>query len=234
MRFTYNRSRQFANKDVDGLTGIPRLFANWLERLLCTWGISYPDDAHSGIIIGGVEYPVVMSFSGKYYYLDADGKMQELPINEDGTPAYTWENINEKHVLEVDQCFSTLGGEVGVKIYRSVNDQLETLATKIYVVNSTDNNILWGEEFDAIPSNWTAKDCEIADLTERYLAQEQRCYVVGEGDESTVTVEGNVLYNANLQEKRLDMYVVKETNSGIAVGTRYTSIPNDWILIVCA
>lgn len=215
---------------IPRLSGMAKLFYDKLTGYLCQFGYTYPPDPISGVVIDGVEYPVVVTLSGKYLYIDAEGKRHCLPYGRNNEPEFDWVNINEKHMESTEQCFNTGNGEVHVVIYHSVNDQLEIRKSKYYVLNSTNSSYPIGTELSEIPSTWTYKDCEIPDMTDRDVEITYPCYSTTNGK---VHLEATVSYDHVLGRRVAQYSVLQSTDSTITVGSTLSSLGNGWVRIAC-
>lgn len=199
-----------------------------LASIFGSMGFSVPPDDFSGVVIDGKTYPVMMRNDGCYVYFDDKGVkrlVSDVPRKD-----YQFISIKDARVSIVNQCYRTPGGQVEARIHTYMNNKGETLAEKIFIINSSDIDIPIGSEFDKVPDGWVAIDCSIAEMTDRELIFVSKCYATEGGK---VQIEGVESVDPHLNPEVSHYEVVNTTDDSNPIGTEYDAIPDTWNRIVC-
>lgn len=194
------------------------------------WGSASPaDDSKSGIKIGDEIYQVVVSLNGCYWYIDKEGKKQNISSIPKDTE-WEWVNIQEKVLQDFRTCYRTLGGKVDIWSWYLLNDQLEVLKETHKVTDSTDLDNPIGTILEKIPEDWKMMDCDLPDMTERDVTPINRCYSTPGGK---VNVEGLESIDGKNTVRAAIYSILQSTDPNYPVGTEMTVIPGEWNRMVC-
>lgn len=139
-------------------------------------------------------------------------------------------DMTERDVTYVKRCYKTPDGKVEVEGLESLDSKTNVRESIYKVLQSTDPNFYPGYTVDTIPSNWARTVCDFPDMTERDITYVQECYTTSGGK---VQVDGLLAIDDTVGTREAIYTVVQSTDSAIKAGTKYDSIPEDWVRMVC-
>lgn len=202
-----------------------------LYKWLCSLGMWYPDDKHSGIQVGDKTYTVVYSWGGKKKYIKENGDI--CSVDKDFTDKgieWEWVNINERHLQELDSCYRTPGGEVKIRSWWSINEDMHPLNERHYVINSSDLDNPVGRIYEKVPGDWVPMRCELANMENRDIVYIKRCYLTPGGK---VEIEGFESRDPELLIRVPSYTILQSTDANEPQGKKFTVIPDTWTRMVC-
>ena len=225
-------------------TGIP---AAWV-RMVC----DFPDMTDRHIVIvdecyntgaGKVEvkgYQAVDSVLGvreQYYFIVnttdvnyAQWSMIEKIPNTWTKTECDFPDMSERHIVPVDECYSTDGGKVRVGGYRSVDGLIGLRAEYLIVLESSDENINRGTTYTSLPAGWNQVVCDFPDRTTADTEIVENCYNTGAGKVQlrtymTLDGEGKLRNSHHL--------IMMSTDPAYTTGSDLDELPVTWTSTEC-
>lgn len=139
-------------------------------------------------------------------------------------------DMTERHVINVDECYSTEGGKVHVGGYRAVDGELGVRKSYLIVMESTDPETVKGTTMTSIPEGWDQVVCDFPDPTTADTEIVTNCYNTGSGKVKLRTYltfdgEGNIRSSRHI--------VMRSTDASVAVGSEIDEISKLWAPTEC-
>lgn len=139
-------------------------------------------------------------------------------------------DMTERDVTPINRCYRTPGGKVEIEGIEAIDDKLQIRESIYRVLQTTDTDFPAGYTFNVIPSNWVRMVCDFPDMTERDVTYVTECYTTKGGK---VQIEGLRAFD-NILGVREEIYtVLQSTDADNPVGKKISSIPSDWVRMVC-
>lgn len=130
----------------------------------------------------------------------------------------------------VENCYKTGKGKVQIRTYITMDGYGNTRELRHMVLKTTDPDYNIGSNIDQIPVGWLSIECDFASATQRHIRQVKNCYV---SDAGSIYVEGEIVYDNDLDVDKMALTVMESTDPAIAVGTELAAIPSGYVRIVC-
>ena len=130
----------------------------------------------------------------------------------------------------VENCYKTEKGKVQIRTYITMDGYGNTRELRHMVLKTTDPDYNIGSNVDQIPVGWLSIECDFASATQRHIRQVKNCYA---SDSGSIYVEGEIVYDNDLDVDKMALTVMESTDPAIAVGTELTAIPSGYVRTVC-
>ena len=130
----------------------------------------------------------------------------------------------------VENCYKTEKGKVQIRTYITMDGYGNTRELRHMVLKTTDPDYNIGSNIDQIPVGWLSIECDFASATQRHIRQVKNCYV---SDAGSIYVEGEIVYDNDLDVDKMALTVMESTDPAIAVGTELAAIPSGYVRTVC-
>jgi hypothetical protein len=130
----------------------------------------------------------------------------------------------------VENCYKTEKGKVQIRTYITMDGYGNTRELRHMVLKTTDPDYNIGSNIDQIPVGWLSIECDFASATQRHIRQVKNCYA---SDAGSIYVEGEIVYDNDLDVDKMALTVMESTDPAIAVGTELTAIPSGYVRTVC-
>lgn len=130
----------------------------------------------------------------------------------------------------VENCYKTEKGKVQIRTYITMDGYGNTRELRHMVLKTTDPDYNIGSNIDQIPVGWLSIECDFASATQRHIRQVKNCYA---SDAGSIYVEGEIVYDNDLDVDKMALTVMESTDPAIAVGTELTAIPSGYVKTVC-
>lgn len=130
----------------------------------------------------------------------------------------------------VENCYKTEKGKVQIRTYITMDGYGNTRELRHMVLKTTDPDYNIGSNIDQIPVGWLSIECDFASATQRHIRQVKNCYG---SDAGSIYVEGEIVYDNDLDVDKMALTVMESTDPAIAVGTTLAAIPAGYVKTVC-
>lgn len=130
----------------------------------------------------------------------------------------------------VENCYKTGKGKVQIRTYITMDGYGNTRELRHMVLKTTDPDYNIGSNIDQIPVGWLSIECDFASATQRHIRQVKNCYA---SDAGSIYVEGEIVYDNDLDVDKMALTVMESTDPAIAVGTELAAIPSGYVRTVC-
>lgn len=130
----------------------------------------------------------------------------------------------------VENCYKTEKGKVQIRTYITMDGYGNTRELRHMVLKTTDPDYNIGSNIDQIPVGWLSIECDFASATQRHIRQVKNCYA---SDAGSIYVEGEIVYDNDLDVDKMALTVMESTDPAIAVGTTLAAIPTGYVKTVC-
>ena len=130
----------------------------------------------------------------------------------------------------VENCYKTEKGKVQIRTYITMDGYGNTRELRHMVLKTTDPDYNIGSNIDQIPVGWLSIECDFASATQRHIRQVKNCCV---SDAGSIYVEGEIVYDNDLDTDKMALTVMESTDPAIAVGTTLAAIPTGYVKTVC-
>lgn len=130
----------------------------------------------------------------------------------------------------VENCYKTEKGKVQIRTYITMDGYGNTRELRHMVLKTTDPDYNIGSNIDQIPVGWLSIECDFASATQRHIRQVKNCYA---SDAGSIYVEGEIVYDNDLDVDKIALTVMESTDPAIAVGTELAAIPSGYVRTVC-
>lgn len=130
----------------------------------------------------------------------------------------------------VENCYKTEKGKVQIRTYITMDGYGNTRELRHMVLKTTDPDYNIGSNIDQIPVGWLSIECDFASATQRHIRQVKDCYG---SDAGSIYVEGEIVYDNDLDVDKMALTVMESTDPAIAVGTTLAAIPTGYVKTVC-
>lgn len=130
----------------------------------------------------------------------------------------------------VENCYKTEKGKVQIRTYMTMDGYGNTRELRHMVLKTTDPDYNIGSDIDQIPVGWLSIECDFASATQRHIRQVKNCYA---SDAGSIYVEGEIVYDNDLDVDKMALTVMESTDPAIAVGTELAAIPSGYVRTVC-
>lgn len=130
----------------------------------------------------------------------------------------------------VENCYKTEKGKVQIRTYITMDGYGNTRELRHMVLKTTDPDYNIGSNVDQIPVGWLSIECDFASATQRHIRQVKNCYA---SDAGSIYVEGEIVYDNDLDVDKMALTVMESTDPAIAVGTELAAIPSGYVRTVC-
>lgn len=130
----------------------------------------------------------------------------------------------------VENCYKTEKGKVQIRTYMTMDGYGNTRELRHMVLKTTDPDYNIGSNIDQIPVGWLSIECDFASATQRHIRQVKNCYA---SDAGSIYVEGEIVYDNDLDVDKMALTVMESTDPAIAVGTELAAIPSGYVRTVC-
>lgn len=129
------------------------------------------------------------------------------------------------------ECYDSGAGRVEVRKVVAYDGFLGVRTSHFVVVRSEDPGVIVDRVYDRIPSEWTRKVCDMADMESRKIVSTTECYDTTNGQ---IRVNHIKSFLADLKVFEGERYIVlSSTDNNITVGTEMTSIAENMSRIEC-
>lgn len=130
----------------------------------------------------------------------------------------------------VENCYKTEKGKVQIRTYITMDGYGNTRELRHMVLKTADPDYNIGSNIDQIPVGWLSIECDFASATQRHIRQVKNCYA---SDAGSIYVEGEIVYDNDLDIDKMALTVMESTDPAIAVGTTLAAIPTGYVKTVC-
>lgn len=139
-------------------------------------------------------------------------------------------DMTERDITFIKRCYKTPNGKVEIEGLESIDDKNNVRESIYRVLQSTDVNFPAGYEFRFVPADWVRMVCDFPDMTERDVTYILECFTTPKGK---VQIEGLEAIDNILDVRESTYSVIQSTDEDIVVGSKYETIPEEWIRMVC-
>lgn len=139
-------------------------------------------------------------------------------------------DMTDRHVINVDECYSTDGGKVHVGGYRSVDGELGVRKSYLIVMESTDPDTAKGTTMTSIPEGWNQVICDFPDPETADTEIVTNCYSTGTGK---VQLRTYLVFDGEGDIRSSRHIVMRSTDASIAVGSEIDEINDLWVPTEC-
>ena len=139
-------------------------------------------------------------------------------------------DMTQRHVITVNECYSTGNGKVRVGGYRSVDGLVGVRASYLIVPESSDDTVGRGTTYTGVPEGWEQVVCDFANQETADTEIVENCYSTGSGKvklRTYLTLDGN----GKLREAR--HLVMCSTDPAYTIGQDLEAIPVLWTRTDC-
>lgn len=212
-------------------------FPDMTDREIVEVDECYKTDGGKVNIKGYQSIDAVLGVREQYYYIVKTTdeaypqwtRIDKIP-NEWTKTECDFPDLTERHIMSVDECYTTPGGKIHLGGYRSVDSIIGVRDEYLIVLETTDPDYNIGSNIDQIPVGWLSIECDFASATQRHIRQVKNCYV---SDAGSIYVEGEIVYDNDLDVDKMALTVMESTDPAIAVGTTLAAIPSGYVRTVC-
>lgn len=238
---------QSTDPEIPVGTYYPDIPDDWI-RIVC----DFPDMTQRDIVIwnfcyntgnGKVEVKGYQSVDPKlgvreqYYFIvnstDPDNpqwkRLDSIP-NTWGMTECDFPDMTERHIVKINECYSTEGGKVRLTGFRSFDGEIGVRAEYLIVAETTDPDIAKGTTYTKIPVGWVQIVCDFADQTTADTEITENCFSTGDGKvqlRTYLTLDG---YGKVREARHL---VLRSTDPAYVTGDDVADIPAGWKSIEC-
>lgn len=179
----------------------------------------------------------ILGVREQYYYV-ANSTDSNIPVwtrlerieNNWSRTECDFPDMSERHVIKVDECYSTAGGKIHLTGYRTYDGALGLRGEYLIVVETSDPDIKRGATFTSMQEGWEMVVCDFPDQTTADTEIVENCYSTGTGK---VQLRTYLVLDA-FGKLRSSLHVVlRSTDPGYAVGHELPEIPGTWLNIDC-
>ena len=139
-------------------------------------------------------------------------------------------DMTERDITMINRCYKTPGGKVEIEGLEAIDDKIQIRESIYVIIQSTDEEWPANREFNTIPSDWVRVVCDFPDMTERDVTFIEECYTTPGGK---VQIEGLEAIDNILGLRKSTYTVIQTTDENFPAGETLTSIPEDWVRMVC-
>lgn len=139
-------------------------------------------------------------------------------------------DMTERDITMINRCYKTPGGKVEIEGLEAIDDKIQIRESIYVIIQSTDEEWPANREFNTIPSDWVRVVCDFPDMTERDVTFIEECYMTPDGK---VQIEGLEAIDNILGLRKSTYTVIQTTDENFPAGETLTSIPEDWVRMVC-
>lgn len=139
-------------------------------------------------------------------------------------------DMTERDITMINRCYKTPGGKVEIEGLEAIDDKIQIRESIYVIIQSTDEEWPANREFNTIPSDWVRVVCDFPDMTERDVTFIEECYTTPGGK---VQIEGLEAIDNVLGLRKSIYTVIQTTDENFPAGETLTSIPEDWVRMVC-
>lgn len=139
-------------------------------------------------------------------------------------------DMTERDITMINRCYKTPGGKVEIEGLEAIDDKIQIRESIYVIIQSTDEEWPANKEFNTIPSDWVRVVCDFPDMTERDVTFIEECYTTPGGK---VQIEGLEAIDNILGLRKSIYTVIQTTDEDFPAGETLTSIPEDWVRMVC-
>lgn len=212
-------------------------FPDMTDREIVEVDECYKTDGGKVNIKGYQAIDAILGVREQYYYIVKTTdvaypqwtRIDKIP-NEWTKTECDFPDLTERHIMSVDECYTTPGGKIHLGGYRSVDSIIGVRDEYLIVMETTDPDYNIGSSIDQIPVGWLSVECDFASATQRHIRQVKDCYG---SDAGSIYVEGEIVYNNDLDIDKMALTVMESTDPAIAVGTTLAAIPAGYVKTVC-
>ena len=158
-------------------------FPDMTDREIVEVDECYKTDGGKVNIKGYQAIDAVLGVRGQYYYIvkttDAAypqwTRIDKIP-NEWTKTECDFPDLTERHIMSVDECYTTPGGKIHLGGYRSVDSIIGVRDEYLIVLETTDPDIQRGATFSKIQEGWQRIVCDFPDATTSDTEIVENCY----------------------------------------------------------
>lgn len=163
-------------------------FPDMTDREIVEVDECYKTDGGKVNIKGYQSIDAVLSVREQYYYIvkttdDAYPqwtRIDKIP-NEWTKTECDFPDLTERHIMSVDECYTTPGGKIHLGGYRSVDSIIGVRDEYLIVLETTDPDIQRGATFSKIQEGWQRIVCDFPDATTSDTEIVENCYKTEKG-----------------------------------------------------
>lgn len=139
-------------------------------------------------------------------------------------------DMTQRHIVKVDECYSTEGGKVHLGGYRMFDGTLGPRGRYFIVMETSDPSINKGNTMTSIPEEWEQIVCDFPDATTADTEVVENCYSTGAGK---VQLRTYLTIDGNGKVRTSSHIVLKSTDASYKTGSELNEIPVVWTSIEC-
>lgn len=139
-------------------------------------------------------------------------------------------DLTERHIMSVDECYTTPGGKIHLGGYRSVDSIIGVRDEYLIVLETTDPDIQRGATFSKIQEGWQRIVCDFPDATTSDTEIVENCYKTEKGK---VQIRTYITMDGYGNTRELRHMVLKTTDPDYNIGSNIDQIPVGWLSIEC-
>lgn len=188
-------------------------------------------------VVGYQSVDAVLGVREEYYYVAKTTdpaypqwtRLNKIP-NEWRKTECDFPDMSDRHMMPVNECYSTPGGKIHLGGYRAVDSLIGVRNEYLIVMETTDPDIDRGSTFTKIEEDWTRIVCDFPDATTSDTEIVENCYQTENGKvqlRTYLTLDGY----GNLRESR--NVVMKSTDPSYNIGAGLVDIPAAWLNVEC-
>lgn len=188
-------------------------------------------------VVGYQSVDAVLGVREEYYYVAKTTdpaypqwtRLNKIP-NEWRKTECDFPDMSDRHMMPVNECYSTPGGKIHLGGYRAVDSLIGVRNEYLIVMETTDPDIDRGSTFTKIEEDWNRIVCDFPDATTSDTEIVENCYQTENGKvqlRTYLTLDGY----GNLRESR--NVVMKSTDPAYNIGAGLVDIPAAWLNVEC-
>lgn len=212
-------------------------FPDMTDREIVEVDECYKTDGGKVNIKGYQAIDAVLGVRGQYYYIvkttDAAypqwTRIDKIP-NEWTKTECDFPDLTERHIMSVDECYTTPGGKIHLGGYRSVDSIIGVRDEYLIVLETTDPDIQRGATFSKIQEGWQRIVCDFPDATTSDTEIVENCYKTEKGK---VQIRTYITMDGYGNTRELRHMVLKTTDPDYNIGSNIDQIPVGWLSIEC-
>ena len=204
-------------------------FPDMTDREIVEVDECYKTDGGKVNIKGYQAIDAVLGVREQYYYIvkttDAAypqwTRIDKIP-NEWTKTECDFPDLTERHIMSVDECYTTPGGKIHLGGYRSVDSIIGVRDEYLIVLETTDPDIQRGATFSKIQEGWQRIVCDFPDATTSDTEIVENCYKTGKGK---VQIRTYITMDGYGNTRELRHMVLKTTDPDYNIGSNIDQIP---------
>lgn len=139
-------------------------------------------------------------------------------------------DLTERHIIKVDECYTTAGGKIHLGGYRSVDGIIGVRNEYLIVTETSDPGIERGATFSKVQEGWERVICDFPDATTADTEIVENCYKTAKGK---VQLRTYLTMDGYGKVREFHHLILKTTDPDYNIGSILENIPSGWLSIEC-